>query len=169
VIRLFKVLCRFLSWAGFPFFVVDCEQLSEIEIGKRERMVQTYIVFMGLLFTCDKDSVLQSSLSIVFFSFLVFSVLYYDAVSGVLDINSRLFIDLNAFLIGVCLSLYICALVWFFNGNSSILDMFYLDVKSFSLYNVVLDLIYCLGVICLAIGFYGALRVDHGVSWKKRT
>lgn len=51
--------------------------LPDVDVEKRERFVQTYLIVFGLLLSYDRDLALQKNLMLSFMAFLLASLFYY--------------------------------------------------------------------------------------------
>lgn len=78
----FHAFCRYSErlrkLSKVPCSMID---LSDNDIEKRERMVQTYLIVFGLLLSYDGGPALQENLMRAFLLFLIFSLTYYSMLT----------------------------------------------------------------------------------------
>lgn len=83
----FSGVCFNLSGNRFNKTEIDEKELdrrisiTDREVGRRERLIQTYIVVFGLLVAYGQESPLQKFSMGGFLIFLIFSMAYYSAIT----------------------------------------------------------------------------------------
>lgn len=83
-----EVSRQFFAWLG-PV------GLSDGEVEKRERLVQTYLIVFGLLLSYDRDLALQKNMMTSFVGFLLASLCYYSMLTR--SFGGKLYRNLAAF------------------------------------------------------------------------
>lgn len=95
-------------------------ELSDRDIEKRERLVQTYLIVFGLFLSYDKNPDLQYTLMKCFVVFLWFSLIYYSLITHNWFFTCRFSINASAVIMALLFSIaFVFCYVAFGSGNNS--------------------------------------------------
>ena len=149
--------------AAYFIFVSSFEdkrlRFSDREIDRRERMVQIYIVFMGLLLTYFKLVASDIGLFLFFNLFVICSIGYYSSFSSFMDSSRRKHLNLLA--LGVAFSFSICLCVVFFTLNGMVVGVDFVSFfwSNFSWSSLLFTIGFWVQVWCLLLSVYFSLYV----------